>query len=138
MRTWRSTKAAGRILHFLNIRVFPHHAPLARRLLSRFHADPHRRRACSARAADLAVPTPPTVEARAYILADYRTGKVLAAQEATTREEPASLTKLMTAYIVFSALTAGQLTLNTPVAVSEQHGARGARAPSSIRATRSR
>ncbi len=43
----------------------------------------------------------PQVDARAYIVVDYRTDKMLAAQEATARMEPASLTKLMTAYIVF-------------------------------------
>ena len=65
------------------------------------------------------VPTAPAVDARAYIVVDFRTGKVLAAKEATAREEPASLTKLMTAYIVFSELAAGKLKLDEPVMVSE-------------------
>ena len=69
--------------------------------------------------ADTPIPTAPTVDARAYIVIDYRTGKVLAAQEAGARLEPASLTKLMTAYIVFQELAAGKLKLDEPVVVSE-------------------
>ena len=66
-----------------------------------------------------AIPSAPTVDARAYIVTDYRTGKVLAAQEPVARMEPASLTKLMTAYIVFQELTSGKLKLDEPVIVSE-------------------
>jgi D-alanyl-D-alanine carboxypeptidase (penicillin-binding protein 5/6) len=67
----------------------------------------------------LAIPSAPQVEARSYIVVDYRTDKILAAKEATTRVEPASLTKLMTAYIVFQELAAGKLKLNEQVTVSE-------------------
>lgn len=71
--------------------------------------------------APLAAPTPapPSVEARAYIVVDARTDKVLAASNATERVEPASLTKLMTAYIVFQELAAGKLKLDDTVIVSE-------------------
>jgi D-alanyl-D-alanine carboxypeptidase (penicillin-binding protein 5/6) len=69
--------------------------------------------------ADTPIPTAPAVDAKAYIVVDYHTGKVLAAQEATSRLEPASLTKLMTAYIVFQELKAGKLKLDEPVVVSE-------------------
>ena len=65
------------------------------------------------------IPTAPAVDARSYILVDYRTDKPLAAQNATARMEPASLTKLMTAYIVFQELAAGKLKLDEPVIVSE-------------------
>src|ERR1700692_2774002 len=65
------------------------------------------------------IPTAPTVDARSYIVVDYRTGKVLASQEAVAREEPASLTKLMTAYLVFQELAAGKLKLDETVVVSE-------------------
>ncbi|HEY2675893.1 MAG TPA: D-alanyl-D-alanine carboxypeptidase family protein [Steroidobacteraceae bacterium] len=65
------------------------------------------------------VPTAPAVDARAYILVDYRTDKVLAAKDAEARMEPASLTKLMTAYIVFQELAAGKLKLEDMVNVSE-------------------
>jgi serine-type D-Ala-D-Ala carboxypeptidase (penicillin-binding protein 5/6) len=69
--------------------------------------------------AGMAIPGAPQVDARAYILVDYRTGKVLAAADATARMEPASLTKLMTAYIVFHELTVGKLKLEDMVTVSE-------------------
>ena len=65
------------------------------------------------------IPTAPQVDARAYIVVDYRTDKILAAKDATARMEPASLTKLMTAYIVFQELAAGKLKLDEQVTVSE-------------------
>jgi D-alanyl-D-alanine carboxypeptidase (penicillin-binding protein 5/6) len=69
--------------------------------------------------AGMAIPGPPQVDARSYILVDYQTGKVLAAADATARMEPASLTKLMTAYIVFHELSVGKLKLEDMVTVSE-------------------
>jgi D-alanyl-D-alanine carboxypeptidase (penicillin-binding protein 5/6) len=69
--------------------------------------------------ADTPIPTAPSVDARAYIVVDYRTGKVLASREPEARLEPASLTKLMTAYIVFQELSEGKLKLTEPVMVSE-------------------
>jgi D-alanyl-D-alanine carboxypeptidase (penicillin-binding protein 5/6) len=70
-------------------------------------------------AASMPIPTAPQVDARAYIVVDYRTDKVLTAQNAADRMEPASLTKLMTAYIVFQELAAGKLKLDEQVTVSE-------------------
>src|SRR5277367_1437598 len=70
-------------------------------------------------AASMSIPTPPQLDARAYILVDYRTDKILAAKDAVARVEPASLTKLMTAYIVFQELAAGKLKLDEQVNVSE-------------------
>jgi D-alanyl-D-alanine carboxypeptidase (penicillin-binding protein 5/6) len=69
--------------------------------------------------AAMAIPTAPQVDARAYILVDYRTDKILASKDAVARMEPASLTKLMTAYIVFQELAAGKLQLDQQVTVSE-------------------
>ena len=69
--------------------------------------------------ADIPIPTPPTVDARSYIVVDYHTDKTLAALDADARMEPASLTKLMTAYIVFQELAAGKLKLQDQVVVSE-------------------
>jgi serine-type D-Ala-D-Ala carboxypeptidase (penicillin-binding protein 5/6) len=69
--------------------------------------------------ASMSIPTAPQVDARAYIVVDYRTDKVLAAKDAVARVEPASLTKLMTAYIVFQELAAGKLKLEEQVTVSE-------------------
>ena len=73
----------------------------------------------AAAAAETPIPPAPTVDARAYIVVDFRTGKGLASKEATAREEPASLTKLMTAYLVFGELAAGKLKLDDQVVVSE-------------------
>jgi D-alanyl-D-alanine carboxypeptidase (penicillin-binding protein 5/6) len=70
-------------------------------------------------AAPITIPTAPQVDARAYILIDHRTDKILAAKDAVVRMEPASLTKLMTAYIVFQELAAGKLKLDEQVMVSE-------------------
>ena len=69
--------------------------------------------------AALATPSAPDVDAQAYILIDYASGKVLAERNADTRLEPASLTKLMTCYAVFHALKAGTLKLNEMVTISE-------------------
>jgi D-alanyl-D-alanine carboxypeptidase (penicillin-binding protein 5/6) len=73
----------------------------------------------AARAAAAPVPAPPGVNARAWVLVDYNTGRVLAQQRADDREEPASLTKLMTAYLVFQALTDGRLKLTDEVTISK-------------------
>lgn len=63
---------------------------------------------------------PPALSARAYVLFDATSGQVLATQSAGERFEPASLTKLMTAYLVFDALKTKKLTLTQTVAVSER------------------
>jgi serine-type D-Ala-D-Ala carboxypeptidase (penicillin-binding protein 5/6) len=65
------------------------------------------------------IPAPPAVKARAYILVDHFSGRVLAQEQADARAEPASLTKLMTAYVVFSALKEGRLKLTDMVTISE-------------------
>jgi serine-type D-Ala-D-Ala carboxypeptidase (penicillin-binding protein 5/6) len=65
------------------------------------------------------IPSPPTVSARAYILMDHFSGRVLAQDHADERAEPASLTKLVTAYVVFTALQEGRLKLTDMVTVSE-------------------
>jgi len=62
----------------------------------------------------------PTLSARAWILMDYATGQVLAAHEADTRLEPASLTKVMTTYLVAEALAQKTLSAQQPVTVSER------------------
>ena len=65
------------------------------------------------------IPKAPDVNARAYILVDHFSGRVLAADKADEREEPASLTKLMTSYAVFKALKENRLKLTDPVTISE-------------------
>jgi D-alanyl-D-alanine carboxypeptidase (penicillin-binding protein 5/6) len=65
------------------------------------------------------IPSPPPVDARAYILVDAASGMALAEHNADARMEPASLTKLMTCYLVFSALKAHTLKLDDIVTISE-------------------
>ncbi|WP_423680621.1 MULTISPECIES: D-alanyl-D-alanine carboxypeptidase family protein [unclassified Undibacterium] len=60
----------------------------------------------------------PTVAAKSWILVDATSNQVIAAQDADLRIEPASLTKIMTAYLVFSALKEKKLDLNQTVNVS--------------------
>jgi D-alanyl-D-alanine carboxypeptidase (penicillin-binding protein 5/6) len=66
-----------------------------------------------------AAPTPPTVDAAAYILLDQQSGQVLAEKDADTRVDPASLTKLMTSLVTFDALRAGTLKLDEMITISE-------------------
>ena len=65
-------------------------------------------------------PQPPEVAARQYILIDLASSQVLAERDADARAEPASLTKLMTAYLVFNALRDKKLTLTQTVPVSQR------------------
>jgi penicillin-binding protein 6. Serine peptidase. MEROPS family S11 len=58
------------------------------------------------------------VPARGYYLIDYQTNQVLAAHNENERLEPASLTKLMTAYAVFHALKDGRIKLDDMVRIS--------------------
>jgi D-alanyl-D-alanine carboxypeptidase (penicillin-binding protein 5/6) len=65
------------------------------------------------------IPPPPPIGANGYILMDHESGRVLAEQRADERMEPASITKVMTAYIVFEALRDKRLALTDKVRVSE-------------------
>jgi D-alanyl-D-alanine carboxypeptidase (penicillin-binding protein 5/6) len=65
-------------------------------------------------------PQAPQVVGRAWVLADVSSGQILAAEQPDERFEPASLTKLMTAYLVFAALKEKKLTLEEQVSVSEK------------------
>jgi D-alanyl-D-alanine carboxypeptidase (penicillin-binding protein 5/6) len=69
--------------------------------------------------AAMPIPKAPDVAARAYILVDHFSGRVLGQDHADDREEPASLTKLMTSYAVFKALKENRLKLTDPVTISE-------------------
>ncbi len=64
------------------------------------------------------VPQAPEVAARQYFLIDLASGQVLAEREADARAEPASLTKLMTAYLVFNAIRDKKLSLDQTLPVS--------------------
>ncbi|MCK5719110.1 MAG: D-alanyl-D-alanine carboxypeptidase [Thiomargarita sp.] len=69
--------------------------------------------------ATLLVPTPPLISAKNYILQDFKTGKILMEKNIDEVIEPASLTKLMTAYIVFQKLKIGDIKLDALVYISE-------------------
>ena len=69
-------------------------------------------------AQQLAVPSPPPIAARAFVLTDFSSGQQLAAHNLNQRIEPASLTKLMTAYLTFSALKQKTLRTDQVVPVS--------------------
>jgi len=66
--------------------------------------------ASKAAAQTSAAAEPPPIAAKAWLLLDYRTRRVIASRNADERIEPASLTKLMTAYLVFGALKQNALT----------------------------
>ncbi|TSE23505.1 D-alanyl-D-alanine carboxypeptidase DacC [Tepidimonas sediminis] len=103
--------------------------------LPAFSFDPARRAGLRALAAAAAVallalaapqpvwaqwPAPPEIAARAWLLYDATAEQILAAKDPDEPVEPASLTKLMTAYLVFDALKAGRLTLQQTLPVSER------------------
>ncbi|MCX7108315.1 MAG: D-alanyl-D-alanine carboxypeptidase [Methylococcales bacterium] len=69
---------------------------------------------------EIATPPPPTIDASAYILQDYHTGKVLAENNADAKLAPASLTKIMTVYVIFRELANGHLHLDDTVSISEK------------------
>lgn len=74
------------------------------------------------------IPAPPQVQAKGYFLMDYISGQVIAATNENERLEPASLTKLMSAYAVFHALKDGRIKLSDMVTISpharDQNGSR--------------
>ncbi|HEY8249340.1 MAG TPA: D-alanyl-D-alanine carboxypeptidase family protein [Burkholderiales bacterium] len=68
--------------------------------------------------ATAAAPQPPSVIGKSWMIGDLSSGQVIAAQKADERFEPASLTKLMTAYVVFAALRDRKLAPDQQVNVS--------------------
>lgn len=71
------------------------------------------------------IPDPPTLPVKAAILMEFATGQVIAEQAADERVEPASITKVMAAYVLFNELRAGRLKLEDSVRVSENAWKRG-------------
>ena len=72
-----------------------------------------------ARAA-MPVPQAPAVKARAYLVEDFHSGQTIAAKNPDQRIEPASITKLMSAYVVFQEIRNGTLSLEDKVQISEK------------------
>ena len=70
--------------------------------------------------AQMPAPAPPIIGARSYLVIDATTGHEIAAQEPDAPLAPASLTKIMTTYVVFKALQQGHLSLDELVTISEK------------------
>jgi D-alanyl-D-alanine carboxypeptidase (penicillin-binding protein 5/6) len=68
------------------------------------------------------MPTPaaPTLGANSYILVDFNSGRVLVEKDPDIEVDPASITKLMTSYVVFNELTEGNIQLEDKVIISEK------------------
>ncbi|MCP4387417.1 MAG: D-alanyl-D-alanine carboxypeptidase [Gammaproteobacteria bacterium] len=66
------------------------------------------------------IPNPPTLNASSYFLVDFDSGRVLAEKDPDKHIEPASITKLMTAYLVDKAIADGDLELDEMVTISEK------------------
>jgi D-alanyl-D-alanine carboxypeptidase (penicillin-binding protein 5/6) len=66
------------------------------------------------------IPAPPELPVKGYLLIDFNSGKTLIEQNADERLEPASLTKIMTAYVVFRELAGGKVKLTDQVMISEK------------------
>jgi serine-type D-Ala-D-Ala carboxypeptidase (penicillin-binding protein 5/6) len=66
------------------------------------------------------VPAPPSIGANSYILIDYHSDTVIAERDPDARVEPASITKLMTSYLVFAEIRDGNLALSDEVLISER------------------
>jgi len=71
------------------------------------------------------IPGVPQIDAESYILIDYNSGKVLAEQNADTRRDPASLTKMMTSYVIGQAMKAGKFKETDLVTVGNDAWATG-------------
>ncbi|MFP5374694.1 MAG: hypothetical protein ACLGHW_07310, partial [Gammaproteobacteria bacterium] len=65
--------------------------------------------AAAAPAAEMPVPPPPAIVGAAWLLMDHATGRVLAGENIDVRREPASLTKVMTSYVVAAEMAAGKI-----------------------------
>ena len=66
------------------------------------------------------VPSPPAINAESYVLMDYHSNRLLMQKNPHARVEPASITKMMTAYVVFDEIKKGQLSLSDSATISEK------------------
>jgi D-alanyl-D-alanine carboxypeptidase (penicillin-binding protein 5/6) len=74
----------------------------------------------TAQAAPLPIPKPPSTGAKAFIIMDFDSRRVVAEENSDQPVEPASITKLMTAYVVFNELASGNIRLTDLVTISEK------------------
>ena len=75
---------------------------------------------CAAQALAQQLPVPPTLAAKSWLLLEMGSGQMLTSEKAEERLEPASLTKLMTAYLTFKAIHQKSIALEQPLPVSER------------------
>ncbi|NVC62820.1 D-alanyl-D-alanine carboxypeptidase [Vibrio sp. 05-20-BW147] len=75
--------------------------------------------AYSVSAAPVVVPDAPQIAAKGFVLMDYHSGKVLAEKEMNTKLSPASLTKMMTSYVIGQELERGNISLEDDVVISK-------------------
>ncbi|HEC20196.1 MAG TPA: D-alanyl-D-alanine carboxypeptidase [Gammaproteobacteria bacterium] len=66
------------------------------------------------------IPATPKIKAKGYLLIDFDSGRVLAEKKSTQRMEPASLTKMLTSYVIANELASGNISLDDEVRVSEK------------------
>ena len=71
------------------------------------------------------LPSPPELNNKSYVLMDYETGQILAAKNENEKLAPASMTKMMTSYIIEQKLLKGELTDNEQVRMNESAWCRG-------------
>jgi len=76
-------------------------------------------------AAPMVIPDPPTLPVKSAILMEFATGQIIHGQDADVRVEPASITKVMAAYVLFQELRANRLKLDDQVRVSENAWQKG-------------
>ncbi|MEO1866554.1 MAG: D-alanyl-D-alanine carboxypeptidase family protein [Methylococcales bacterium] len=99
---------------FIKNRVFSSGKSLALYLLVLFLPTP------LLAANNLIIPASPTIAARGYFLMDYDSGQIITEKNADDRLAPASLTKIMSTYVIFHELQAGQLALDETVVISKK------------------
>ena len=66
------------------------------------------------------IPDSPTIAAKAYVLMDHNSSKILAGENENERRSPASLTKIMTSYVIFKRLKEDFISLDDEVKISEK------------------
>ncbi|MFZ7095930.1 D-alanyl-D-alanine carboxypeptidase family protein [Luteimonas dalianensis] len=76
-------------------------------------------------APEVATPPPPSITGTAWLLMDYQTGQVLAGENIDEQLEPASITKVMTSYVIASELEAGRITEDDQVMMTENAWRKG-------------
>ena len=74
---------------------------------------------------------PPELNNKSYVLMDYETGQLLASKNENEKLAPASMTKMMTSYIIEQKLLSGELTEDEQVRMNESAWCRGSSASSS-------